>query len=486
MTNRALRVLLVVPGATLPIDTRTSPSLGIAYLAAVSEGRGDRVVVYDGDVEETPLDQVLRDFQPELVGISANTTQIMGAWRDAGIIKAWRDVPIVLGGPHPTIMAQESLERGPVDIVVRGEGEVTWQAVSDVLAERWTPEMPYRDPECGLWAPGAPALQDVEGISFRLLDGHTVHNAERALAADLDDLHFPAYHLLRMDRYTNLQPTLDQVKGFSLPIMTSRGCPFRCTYCAQVMPRRWRMRSAENVLKEWRWLIEEQGAAEIGVLDDSFNINRQRVLEICDLLIAQKLNHVPWIMINGIRADLADEELLGRMRRAGCIRTAFGVESGNQAILDSVIGKHLKLDQIRAAFKAAKKVGMETIGFFIIGLPGETEETMDETIRFACELDPLVANFSIATPFPGTELYRMVERSGRVLVKDYDDFVFFEGKARFEMDGLPAELVERKWKEAYRRFYLRPSRVARTMTRKQTWLDLPRTLRMAWRTVVSS
>jgi anaerobic magnesium-protoporphyrin IX monomethyl ester cyclase len=191
-------------------------------------------------------------------------------------------------------------------------------------------------------------------------------------------------------------------------------------------------------------------------------------------------------MINGIRADLADEELLRRMKQAGCLRTAFGVESGNQAILDSVIGKHLKLDQIRAAFKAAKKVGLETIGFFIVGLPGETEQTMDETIRFACELDPVVANFSIATPFPGTELYRMVERQGRILVHDYDEFVFFEGKARFEMDGLPAELVERKWKEAYRRFYLRPHRVARTMTRKETWLDLPRTLRMAWRTVVSS
>jgi anaerobic magnesium-protoporphyrin IX monomethyl ester cyclase len=486
MTNRALRVLLIVPGASLPIDTRTSPSLGVAYLAAVSEGRGDRVVVYDGDVEETPLDQMIRDFQPELVGISANTTQITGAWRDAAIIKAWRDVPVVLGGPHPTIMAQESLERDPVDVVVRGEGEITWKALSDVLAERWRPDTLYRSPESGLWAAGAPALQGVEGLSFRLPDGSTIHNAERSLAADLDGLPFPAYDLLQMDRYTNLQPTLDHVEGPSLPIMTSRGCPFRCTYCAQVMPRRWRMRSAENVLKEWRWLVEEKGAAEIGVLDDSFNINRQRVLEICDLLIKRGLNHVPWIMINGIRADLADEGLLLRMRQAGCIRTAFGVESGNQEILDSVIGKHLKLDQIRAAFRAAKKAGMETIGFFIIGLPGETEQTMDETIRFACELDPLVANFSIATPFPGTELYRMVERNGRILVNNYDDFVFFEGKARFEMEGLPAELVERKWKEAYRRFYLRPSRVARTMTRKKTWLDLPRTLRMAWRTVVSS
>jgi radical SAM superfamily enzyme YgiQ (UPF0313 family) len=172
------------------------------------------------------------------------------------------------------------------------------------------------------------------------------------------------------------------------------------------------------------------------------------------------------------------------MRQAGCIRSAFGVESGNQEILDSVIGKQLTLEEVRAAFKAAKKVGMETIGFFMIGLPGETEETMDETIRFAIELDPVVANFSMATPFPGTEMSRTVKEKGRLLVKDYDDFAFFEGRASFEMDGMTAELVGRKWKEAYRRFYLRPSRMMRTLLKKETWLDLPRTVQVAWRTVV--
>jgi radical SAM superfamily enzyme YgiQ (UPF0313 family) len=240
------------------------------------------------------------------------------------------------------------------------------------------------------------------------------------------------------------------------------------------------------VVAEWRWLVQEQGAAEIGVLDDSFNIDRERVLAICHRLVSEGLNHVPWIMINGIRANLADEEVLGAMKKAGCLRAAFGVESGNQAILDTVVDKHLTLGQVRAAFRAAQAVGLETIGFFIVGLPGETEETMEDTIRFACELDPVVANFSIATPFPGTDMYRTVQAQGRILAETWDDFVFFEGKARFEMPGLPAELVERKWKEAYRRFYLRPSRILRTLTRKETWLHLPRTARVAWRTVVGS
>jgi anaerobic magnesium-protoporphyrin IX monomethyl ester cyclase len=331
-------------------------------------------------------------------------------------------------------------------------------------------------------------LQSVAGITFQNREGRIASTPNRPPipVEELNQMPFPAWHRFRLDRYTNLQPTVDRVDGISLPILTSRGCPYRCSYCSQIGPRLWRARSTDSVLAEWHWLVEEQGAAEIGVLDDSFNINRQRVLDVCRRLVDEGLNHVPWIMINGIRANLADVETLGAMKRAGCRRTAFGVESGNQAILDSVVDKHLTLDQVRSAFRAAQAVGLETIGFFIIGMPGETEATMDDTIRFACELDPMVANFSIATPFPGTEMYDTVQAGGRILAETWDDFVFFEGKARFEMPGLPADLVERKWKEAYRRFYLRPRRIARTMARKETWLRLPRTARMAWRTVVES
>ncbi|MFQ6000780.1 MAG: B12-binding domain-containing radical SAM protein [Anaerolineae bacterium] len=459
-----MKVLLINPKANLPIEVRTSPPLGLAYLGAVSEERGDEVRILDMEAEETPLSQVLREERPDLVGITANTIQIKAAWRVAQDIKAEMALPVVLGGPHPTVLPEESAQRPEVDIVVRGEGEATWAHLCQRL-------------EAGA------LLEEVEGISYRR-NGRVIHNPDRPPLADIDSLPFPAHHLFKMERYTNLQPTLDTVKGKSFSILTSRGCPYRCTYCSQILPRVWRMRSPENVVAEWRWLVKDLGAKEIGVLDDSFNIDRKRVLAICDLLISEGLNHVPWIMINGIRANLVDEELLGRMREAGCIRTAFGVESGNQEILDTVIDKRLTLEEIRAAFKAAKSVGMETIGFFIIGLPGETEETIEDTIRFACELDPLVANFSMATPFPGTEMREVVLEKGRLLAQDWEDYAFFEDKPSFEMDGLPAELVERKWKEAYRRFYLRPSRIVRTLLRKKTWLDLPRTVRVAWRTTM--
>lgn len=473
-----MRILLVNPKSKLPIDTRISPSLGLAYLATVAQQRGDRVRIYDGDVEEksqdvTALTAVVRDFAPEVVGITANTTQITAAWRDAELVKSLSGALVILGGPHPTSLPEESAAKPFVDVVVRGEGEATWLELLSVF-------------EAGDW--NVDSLSPVTGITYQAEVGEVISTPDRPSipVEELNEMPMPAWHLFRLDRYTNLQPTVDQVDGPSLPILTSRGCPYRCTYCSQIGPRRWRARSVESVVTEWRWLVRDLGAAEIGVLDDSFNIDRQRVLEICQRLVDEGLNQVPWIMINGIRANLADEEVLGAMKRAGCIRAAFGVESGNQQILDSVVDKHLTLDQVRSAFKAARAVGMETIGFFIVGLPGETEETMDDTIRFACELDPVVANFSIATPFPGTQMYETVKAQGHLLAETWDDFVFFEGKARFEMPGLPAELVERKWKEAYRRFYLRPKRIAGTLARKETWLRLPRTARMAWQTVVGS
>jgi radical SAM superfamily enzyme YgiQ (UPF0313 family) len=287
-----------------------------------------------------------------------------------------------------------------------------------------------------------------------------------------------------MERYTNLQPATDAIEGArSFSVLTSRGCPYRCTFCSQsIMPQKWRARSAENVLAEWRHLVEDMGAQEIGVLDDSANIKVDRLVELSDLIIENKLNHVPWIFVNGIRANLASKELLAKLKSAGLKRTAFGVESGDPDILLS-IDKKIDHDTIRRAFKNAKAVGLETIGFFIIGLPGETEETMERTIKFAIEVDPMIANFSMLTPYPGTIVYEIAKSQGHILVEDWEDYVFFEGKARYEMGEMTAELIERKWKEAYRRFYLRPGRVLRIVTRKDFWINWRRTFRLAIRTL---
>ncbi len=477
-----MRVMIVNPRFRLPIDTRTTPHLGLAYLAAVSEERGDEVLLFDADVEDEPITEAIGRFEPDLVGITANTPQVKSAWRTAQAIKAVKDIPVVLGGPHVSVLPAESAGRPEVDIVVRGEGEAVWVKLCQIIenAQKAQPDFTAQD----LLDPQAGLLDGLLGISYFTNDQQERHNPDYPPIADLDTLPFPAYHFFKMDRYTNLQPATDAVDGAkSFSVMTSRGCPYRCTFCSQsIMPIKWRARSPENVLAEWQHLVWDLGAQEIGVLDDSANIQVDRLERIADLFIEHKVNHVPWIFVNGIRANLATRALLGKLKKAGLKRTAFGVESGDPDVLLS-IDKKIDHDTIRQAFKNAKAVGLETIGFFIIGLPGETEEAMDRTIKFACELDPLIANFSMMTPYPGTKVYEIAKRQGRLLLDDWEDYVFFDGRARYELGDMTAELVERKWKEAYRRFYLRPHRIAMTLTRKDFWLNWRRTFKVAFKTI---
>jgi anaerobic magnesium-protoporphyrin IX monomethyl ester cyclase len=477
-----MRVMIVNPRFRLPIDTRTTPHLGLAYLAAVSEARGDEVLLFDADVEDEPIIEAIRRFEPEIVGITANTPQVKSAWRTAQAIKAVKDVPVVLGGPHVSVLPAESAIRPEVDVVVRGEGEPVWVKLCEIIenAQKGNPNFTARDlldAQNGL-------LDGLLGISYFTNNEQERHNPDHPPVADLDTLPFPAYHVFKMNRYTNLQPATDAIDGArSFSVMTSRGCPYRCTFCSQsIMPIKWRARSPENVLQEWQHLVWELGAQEIGVLDDSANIQVNRLERMADLFIEHKVNHVPWIFVNGIRANLATKALLARLKKAGLKRTAFGVESGDPDILLS-IDKKIDHDTIRQAFKNAKEVGLETIGFFIIGLPGETEETMERTIKFACELDPLIANFSMMTPYPGTKVYEIAKQQGRLLLDDWEDYIFFDGRARYELGDMTAELIERKWKEAYRRFYLRPHRIWMTLTRKDFWINWRRTFRVAFKTI---
>jgi len=482
-----LRVALVNPKFRLPIDTRTSPHLALAYLGAISERRGDTVRVYDADVEDQPLTEFLHEFKPHLVGITTNTPQVKQSWRTAAAIKQEMDIPIVLGGPHVSVVSEEldyeSLRQPQVDMIVRGEGEGPWLEISE-LVDRYLRDQPEFT-AARLMNPEQDFFREVKGVSYKTSDDQLHRNPDAAVIADLDSLPWPAYHLFKMDRYTNLQPATDAIPGArSFSIMTSRGCPYRCTFCSQsIMPIKWRARSPENVIEEWRHLVHDLDALEIGVLDDSANIRRNRLIQLSDALIANKLNHVPFIFVNGIRANLADMEMLTKLKQAGLKRTAFGVETGDEQMIIK-IDKHVDHETIRQAFKNAKAAGIETIGFFIIGLPGDTRESMQKTIDFAIELDPMIANFSMMTPYPGTIVYEQVKRDGRFLVQDWEDYVFFDQKARYEMGDLTADLMEEMYRKAYRQFYWRPKYVARAMSRKDFWLNFGRNARMAWRTVV--
>jgi anaerobic magnesium-protoporphyrin IX monomethyl ester cyclase len=459
----------------------------LAYLGAVSERRGDEVRVYDADVEEQSFQDFLREFKPHLAGITTNTPQVKQSWRTATAIKEVMDIPVVLGGPHVSVVSEEldfeSLRQPPVDLIVRGEGEAPWIEISNIVDDflRDQPELAAQK----LMDPALDLFRETRGISYKTSDGQLHRNADATPIADLDSLPWPAYHLFKMNKYTNLQPATDAIPGErSFSILTSRGCPYRCTFCSQsIMPIKWRARSYENVIEEWRHLVKDLGALEIGVLDDSANIRKQRLVQLADGLIENKLNHVPWIFVNGIRANLADYEMLKKLKLAGLKRTAFGVETGDEQMIIK-IDKHVDHDTIRQAFKNAKAAGIETIGFFIIGLPGDTRETMQKTIDFAIELDPMIANFSMMTPYPGTIVYEQVKKSGRFLVQDWEDYVFFDAKARYEMGDLTAELMEEMYRKAYRQFYWRPKYIMRAMQRKDFWTRFGRNARIAYRTII--
>jgi anaerobic magnesium-protoporphyrin IX monomethyl ester cyclase len=458
-----MRVLLASPEPKVWSSRKHIP-LGLGYLAACLRQAGHEPVVFDAAVEDEPVESVItaataagRPFG--LIGISATTPIINDAWDMAEKAKSL-GLPTILGGPHLTIMPLESMEKPFVDYVFRGEAEEGLVAIVDALDAG-------RDPG------------PIDGLFYRQ-DGQVVASDHSPMVADLDRLPYPAHDLFKVDRYTNLQPLTDGLdpRARAFTIVTSRGCPFQCIFCSKpVTGHTWRPRSVENVIGEWRWLVRDLRATEIGLTDDIWNRDLDRAKALCRALIDEGLNKVPWITVHGMKVNFGDEELYRLMKAAGCKRVGFGVENGDEHILQHVIKKGQTLDQVRNAFRWAKAAGLETMGFFIFGMPHETEETMDKTIALALELDPKLANFLLAAPFPGTEMWDMLQREGTILAHDWRDCAIQDDKARFEMGDMTAELVERKWREAYRRFYMRPSRLAQRLLSADTWRHAPERLR---------
>ena len=476
-----MKVLLVSPESKTWSSRKHIP-LGLGYLAAVLEEEGHEVHLWDGAVERQPLSDLLDESHFHVVGITSVTPLIHEAWEAARDARE-RDAITILGGPHPTLMPEESLEKPEVDLVVRGEAEET---IIDIMRALQN-DQGVVDPQANVRRFSSGSWSRIAGLSFRDSRGEIIHNDPRQPPRDLDSLPFPAHHLYKIERYTNLQPRTDGLdpRARAYTVVTSRGCPYQCIYCSKaVTGNTWRPRSPENVVKEWSKLVVELGATEIGVTDDVMTLDVERAKSICRMLIEQGLNTVPWITIHGIRADNTDLELFELMKAAGCKRVGFGVESGNQGVLD-IMKKNLTIADVRKAFGDARQAGLETIGFFIFGLPGETEQTMEDTIKLALELDPDLANFMIAAPFPGTELYQMVLEEGDLFSRDWRDFAIHDNKARFAIGHVNAELVERKWHEAYRRFYLRPGRLLRKGLQLEFWRRLPTYVSDATRFFVS-
>jgi anaerobic magnesium-protoporphyrin IX monomethyl ester cyclase len=488
--NEEMRILLASPESGV-WNSRKHVHMGLGYLAGSLLAHGYEVDIWDAAAEEEleTLDQHLARDPYDIVGISAPTPLIVNAWEAAATAKKHGAIS-VLGGPHLTLMPHESMQKPQVDLVVRGEAEQTiiemMRAFEKDRGRPATQSQPQTTSDFStprLFDPAA-GWGDILGLSWRDLDGKIQHNPDRPLPDDVDAIPFPAHHLYRIGRYTNLNPLTDGLdpNARAYTIVTSRGCPYKCIYCSKpITGDTWRGRDVENVIAEWRWLVEDLGATEIGITDDIWNLDRQRAKDLCRALIDNKLNHVPWVTIHGMKVNNTDQELFDLMKAAGCKRVGFGVENGDDWMLRHVIKKGQTVDMARHAFRWAKKAGLQTMGFFIFGMPGETEESMEKTIQLALELDPDLAHFMMAAPFPGTEMWGILEKHGQVFSHnmDWSQIAIQDDKAHFALGDLDTETIERKWHEAHRRFYLRPKRIARIVTRADTWRRFPYYLKTA-------
>lgn len=414
--------------------------LGLAYLAAVLRKEGHEVLIYDADcnVNPTKMDfsrleesypfylqslrdennpilkeirETIRNFNPDTIGISVWTTFAASAFRIASLCKVWnKDVPVVMGGPHISIKYDEVMNIcHDVDFLIRGEGEKTFVEMVNTLG--------------GQSKANVEELKNIRGISYRQ-NGKIIHNPPCEFIKDLDSIPFPARDLLKNKNSYNSEDM-----GL---LMTSRGCPYNCSYCAtSIWERKTRYRSINNVIEEIRFVIEKFGTKQFTFKDDSFTVNKKRVFELCERLIKEKIK-ISWDC--NTRVNLVDEELLKKMKKAGCNGIKVGIETGSEKVL-KLMNKNITLEQSRRAAKLFRKVGIHWTGYFMMGLPSETKEDVYQTLKFMRELKPDYASFSVYEPFPGTELFEIGLEKGLVQSeRTLDDFYTISPKYYYVKD----------------------------------------------------
>ena len=414
--------------------------LGISYIASYMIARGHEVGVYHAehstDTEYTsivkysenfskyklviesdnhPIWEEVRkkisSFRPRVVGLSVLSPKAPSAFKIAHICKNIDpSIIVVFGGQHPTIKPEEILFNKNVDLAVRGEGEVTFCELIENLQKT------------------KPNLHAITGLSFRE-NGKIVHNIDRRLIKNLDDLPLPARHkLFDLNTYTPVQLNM---------VMTSRGCPYKCAFCASqnIWGDRVRFRSVENVLDEIRELKDTYAVKDIIFIDDSFTINKNYVKELCHKLIEERLN-ITWNCLT--RVNIISDEIIALMKKAGCTKVDVGIESGNERVL-KLINKGITLLQIKNAIKILRRNKMLWAGFFMFGFPTETEKEIMDTLDLLKELKPDRATISIFTPYPGTKLYDLAKEKGMVL--EPIDYVLYSHQNPFSRftDTIPKE-----------------------------------------------
>ena len=383
------RVFFVIPPSRGDYGRPGYPHVGISYLASTLTKAGIEVRVADmrlGDDIKKVIENA-KKFKPDLVGVTTYTLEYLGSYSVINSLKNSLNVPVAAGGPHVAVMGEDLMRNTQADFAIIGEGE---KVSEDICSDK--------------------ELAEIESVIYRNGE-ELVFNKRAQPIQDLNNLPFPAYDVFDLSKYDNRQ----------IPIVSSRGCPYHCVYCSIMltMSRIWRPRSPENVvdeIKHWYNL----GYSNFQFTDDNFTLDMNRAHKICDLIIEEKLD-IKWDLRNGVRVDRVDEELMHKMADAGCFFVAFGIESGNQKILDAM-KKGITLEQVSTAVAAAKNAKLRTSGFFIVGTPEETFETVMDSIKFSKGLELNETRFYNALPYPGTEFFRWVKENG-IFIKEPSEYL---------------------------------------------------------------
>jgi anaerobic magnesium-protoporphyrin IX monomethyl ester cyclase len=443
-----MRLLLVNPPSGIKLYQKSkivaavmeAPFVSLGILAAYARAAGAQVSVLDLILSRAPsedLEERLRQFKPDIVGVSFTTPLYYEALAIASIAKKHNpNVITICGGAHSTWLPEETLADSEFDMVCIGEGDIT-------ISELVSGKLP----------------ETIDGLVVKK-NGSFLHTPTRKLIANLDDLQFPAYDLYPIHRYksTRLTSKRDPV-GF---IETSRGCPYTCTFCSHIFDRKVRSKSPERVVEDF-FYMRKLGFNDIHIKDENFTTDLNRAKRICEMLIQRGWDR-PWSLPTGIRTKDLDREFVILAKRSGCYGVAFGVESGDENILAGVKKKQ-NLRKMAEAIDLCTRAGLETRGFFMVGLPGDTVETMEKTINYACSLNLNYAKATVTVPFPGSAMFAEYNAKGLILSKDWSKYSIHCAPEVYKHGTLEWSVIRQYYSKFYRRFYFRPKYIANKVIR---------------------
>lgn len=435
---RRARVLLIKSRANDPNWNLISFPMGLMYIASYLKsvfGHDVRIVdIRLRKYSSRDIEDIVRDYSPDVVGISALTFESDAvSWIAEAVKKVNPNIPVLLGGPHATAYPDKAIGTPNVDYAIVGEGEI----VAGKLIERLI---------------NSREISDLKGIVYKR--DSTVVKTERAeFLEDINQLPIPAYDLIPIEKYGDFD-RFERRRGY-MNVMSSRGCPYRCVYCHNIFGKVFRPRTAENLFEEVKYLYEAYQIRQFDILDDIFNFDRARLLKFCDLIVKGGMQ-ITIGFPNGLRGDLLDEEQLVALRRAGTRVISFAIETGSPRV-QKVIRKNVNLDVIRRNIEIAHSLHIHTHGFFMVGFPTETIEDMQMTVDFLLSSKLHTFNIFAVMPFEGTELGNMAQEAGRAPVSDFT--LSYHSKDFVNLSEVSDEQVTRLRRRALSRFYLDPMRL---------------------------